>query len=328
MKLYPALLLSTALVFSACDADTAKKTKAPAQREALMGLGKDSEYRVETPTAFTGVKQVVIGGFKVGFVEQTKTTVQSEDDIGSSTANVALKGVDSQVMQRITDAAYGDFIARLQKRGYKVIERTALIENRDYAKANHKKSPLREEMTLQGDDATVLYFAPRGVEGLYFTGETGRSGGFGFSNPQIAAINFAEENKTPVLFVTYQMGFAAHGNAKGVEHNVTQQIAALPEGGVRMVGGSGGDFTSSNGHIALAQSVTTEASYGEVKGTTSRTSRGLESASNLFSAVLGGGKNQTRTFEVTASPSKYQAAALKVLAKANDKLTAKMQALR
>lgn len=329
MKLFSTVLLSVMLIVSACAGDTATRSKTSTQKSSLTGLGKDSEYRVETPSAFSGINQVVIGGFKIGFLEQTKTTVTSAEGSGNATANVQLKAVDASVKQHIADAAYGDFIARLQKRGYKVIERTALIENRDYAKANKERSPLREEATFAGEEAVIRYVAPRGMEGIYFTGEAGRSGGFGFSNPQIAAINFAKENHTPVVFVTYYVDFAQSAkDTPSAEVQVTPRVAATAGSGVRVVGGQGGDYDSSNGSVSLAQSVSSDTVFGVVSDTTSRTSKGLESASNLFSSVLGGSTNKTRDFDVKADAKKYQVEVLKVLAKSNDKLTAKIEALR
>lgn len=337
MTLTKALLISTSiLMLAACSVkSTDQGTKAQTASGGLFGLGTAADYDVTTEGAFKGVKQVVIGGFKVGYLEETKAAEKAGSGFGGkATAKVDLVGIDKALMQKITDSAYSDFVARLQKAGYTVVDRGALLQNRDYAKANKEKSPLREESSFFGADTTITYVAPTNVEGLYFTGESGRNGGFGFANPQVAAINFADENKTPVLFVTYQVDFAnkagGHGGWGSVNSSVEvgQGISVPTGGGVRLVGGQGGTFSSANGAILFGQPVSSDETFGTITNTTSDAAVGLETATNLFSAVLGGGTNQTRSFEVKADPAKYKAVALKVLAGANEKITAKMAALR
>ncbi|MBN8542734.1 MAG: hypothetical protein J0M34_00535 [Alphaproteobacteria bacterium] len=340
MKFTKALLISTSIILlAACSVQsTDKGTKAETRSGGLFGLGTAADYDVQTEGAFKNVKQVVIGGFKVGFLEETKASNKASGGLmgggfgGKSTAKVDLKGVDAALMQEITDAAYADFIAQLEKRGYTVADRGELLKNRDYANANKEKSPLREESSFLGADATITYVAPSNMEGLYFTGESGRSGGFGFGNPQVAAINFAEENKIPVVFVTYQVDFAnkagGHAGITTSAVEVGQGISVPPGGGVRIIGGQGGTFSSANGAILFGQPVSSSDTFGTIENTSTDAGVAVETAANIFSAVLGGGTNQTRSFEITAVPAKYKAVSLKVLGSANEKITAKMLSLR
>lgn len=343
MKLTKALLVSTSiLMLAACAVkSTETGTKAEERSGGFLGLSTAAEVDVQTEAAFKSVNKVVIGGFKVGFLEEMRASNKAGGGLmgggfgGKSTANVDLKGVDTALMQKITDAAYGDFVARLQKKGYTVIDRAELLKNRDYANANKEKSPLREESSMFfGADATITYLAPSSLDGLYFTGEAGRSGGFGFGNPQVASVNFAQENKIPVLFVTYEIDFAnksgGHGGWGSMSSSVEvgQGISVTPGGGVKLIGGHAGTFSTANGSMLFGQPVYSEETFGTIVNTSSDAGVAAETALNIFSAFAGAGTNQMRSFEITADPAKYQAVSLKVLAQANEKLTSKMAGLR
>ena len=316
--------ITTIVILTACSDDMNEAQRK--HRSSGVSAVDTTAYEVDKGAAFKDGKNVVIGSFKIGFLQEKKDvpikTVSDKDGKKLAIAapgDVKLTGVDGALMQRITDAAYADFTARLKKKGYAVTDRNALLKNRDFAHANKQTSPVRKEASLFGSDSTITYVAPSAHGNLYFVGESGESGGFGFSNPQVAAINYAEETKTQVLFVSYQLDFT--------DKEGSQKVSILPGNGIRMIGGKGDTFNTANGTILLGQPIFSDASCGEVIDKTAD-GKQAKSSLSLLKAVLGGGTEKTRAFEMKANPVKYQAVSVKLLADANEKLASKMTSLR
>jgi len=321
MKLSSVLVTMTTLVILTACSDTMNESTRK-HRQGGAPAVDTTTYEVDAGTAFKDVKNVVIGSFKIGFLEEKKDVpikLENEKNAEAVSGDVKLTHVDRALMQRITDAAYADFTTRLKKKGYTVTDRNALLKNRDFAHANKQTSPVRKEASFFGSGSTVTYVAPSAHGNLYFVGESGESGGFGFSNPLVAAINYAEETKTQVLFVTYQVDFTDKTGA--------QKLSIPPGNGIRMIGGKGDTFNTANGTILLGQHIISTASCGEVIDKTDDGKKATKSLS-LFKAVLGGGAEKASSFEMKANPEKYRAVSVKLLADANEKLTSKMTSLR
>lgn len=335
MKPLKYLAMGTALaLMSACAVQgTDAGTRPEEASGGLFGLSKADDLQVDTAAAFKDKKEVVIGGFHVAFLEEKKASNKAGGGLlgsgfgGKSSANMELKGVETAQFQAITETAYADFVARLKAAGYTVADRSVLANHDDFKGVSSEPSPIEEESNLLGMGVTQTVVAPASIGKIY-------DGGFGFSNPQVGAIGFADKTGTPVIFVTYTVDFAnkagGHGgywsNTSSLE--VGQGISLPPGGGLTFVGGQAGTFSSANGSIKLGQPVSSDETFGEVLNTNSEGYVAAEAAVNVIGLLGGVGSNQSRSFDVKADPAKYQAVASKVLADANGKLVGKMVSLR
>lgn len=327
-----ALLASTMLAACAVQG-TADGTKPEEASGGLFGLAKVDDITVETADAFKGKKEVVIGAFQIAFLEEKKASNKAGGGLfgggfgGKSSASLALSGVSTKKFQGITEAAYTDFVQRLEAAGYTVVDREKLATHEDFKDVSSENSPREEEGDLFGFGVTQTVVAPKAIGKIY-------EGGIGFGNPQVGATGFADKTKTPVLFVNYIVDFAnksgGHGgywsNSSSLE--VGQGISIPPGSGLNLVGGQAGTFSSANGSIKLGQPVFSTETFGEVVSTNSEEYVAAEAAVNVIGVLGGIGSNQSRSFEVKAEPKKYTEVATKVLGEANGKLVGKMQSLR
>jgi hypothetical protein len=328
-----------ALALGACSVTSTNQAVAPQESTGVFGI-KSADYAVETEKAFKGVNRVVIGSFKVGFLEEKRESRKAGGGLfgggfgGKSSAHVTLSGLTPELMQAITDAAYADFLKQLQAQGYTVEDRAQLLASADFAKANKQPSPLRQESSFFGSDNTLTYVAPKEIENLYFfMAETPETGGFGFSNPSVAAMGFADKNKLPVLSVTYLLDFVGstgHGGAFTSTSSLEiGQSMHVPSGyGITLIGGQAGSFSTNNGSVKLGQPVHTTATFGEIEQETGEGMVAAETALNVVSALAGAGTNQHRQFAIKANPDQYQNAATGVLKDANKRLIDKMKSLQ
>lgn len=327
-----ALLLASTMLTACAVQSTSGGTAPDEAKGGLFGLASADDLQVETAGAFKDKKEVVIGSFQISFLEEKKASKKAGGGLmgngfgGKSSAHLELTGLDTARFQAITEAAYADFVKKLQAAGYSVTDRTALANHEDFKGVSSEASPQREESSFFGSSVTQTTVAPKAIDRIY-------AGGFGFSNSLTGAAVVAEKTKVPVLFVTYTVDFAnagGHGGAWTMTSSVEvgQGISVPPGGGVTIVGGHMGTFSSAVGSVKLGQPVYSKTTFGEVVGTTSDAAVGLEAAVNVIGALGGVGTNQSRSFEVKANPAKYSEVTTKVLGDANSKLVDKMAALR
>jgi hypothetical protein len=333
MTLTKALITTSAIVLlSACAVTHQEGASKPEEASGgIFGMTKTADIEVDNESALKGRDKVIIAGYNVVFFEEKKASNKGGGGLmgsgfgGKSSANMDLVGVGNAEFQAATDAAYGDFIARLQKAGYTVYDRKALVESKEFSGAASDPSPKREESTWLGGGVTQTKVAPTAIGKIYDP-----MGGFAFSNPVGAATNFANTNNVPVLFVTYLVDFAnkagGHGgyfsNSSSLE--VAQGISIAPGSAISFVGGGGGTFDNRFATVKLGQAVYSEEKFAEVTATTSDAAKGLEVATNVIGLLGGIGSNQSRSFEVKADPAKYQAVTTQTLASANEKLVSTM----
>jgi hypothetical protein len=336
MKKSALALLLFAGVLAACSVQHTSGGTAPKEAKGgFLGLSKADAITVETPDAFKGKKEVIIGSFKIGFLEEKKESSKAGGGFGGrSSAHLKMNGVTTEVMQQITDAAYNDFVSKLKAAGYSVADRSPLLSSKEFGEVSSDVSPLREEASFFGSKNTLTYLSPTALGNkIYWHGEQGRMGGFAFANTMLGASTYADKAKTPVVFVSYLVDFA---NAEGSggrfsatsSIEVGQGLSVAPGGGVWIFGGQGGTFSNTNGAVKLGQAVYSTDSYGEIVKTSSDAAVAAETALNVATAVLGGGTNQSRSFEINADVKKYKAVSNKVLGEANSALTGKMGELR
>jgi hypothetical protein len=337
--MHPIKALTVAIAMTsiaACSVTSTNEVVKPVeQASGPFGMFTHDAVNVEGGKAFVGVKKVVIGSFKIGFITTKKEHAQAGGSGvgGNSTAMMELHGITPAVMQSITDKAYQDLLAQLQAAGYEVADRTQLASS-EFGKSASKASPFTEEASFFGSDNTVTYVAPASIGNLYFfMGETDQRNGFNFNTPDMAASGFADKNKLPVISVMYNLDFSSNKSETGAFASfsaveVGQALSVAPGSGIILIGGQGGTFSTTNGSVRLGQAIASPDPFGEIVNTSSDGMVVLETTVNAASALLGGGTNQSRDFSVAADPAKYSTGAANILKQTNADLIRSMQAAK
>jgi len=318
-------VLSIALIaiLAGCGVSAMDGTAKPGTAKGFLGAEKDP-IAIDTAKAFAGKNNVVIGSFKVGFYTYSKATQTagggffSSGGAGHASAKNTLVGVDNAVFQKITDAAYADFVSTLKAKGYNVVDRSTITGTSDYKGLSTKPTPDKED--VYGSD--VLFFAPNGLSVF--------DGGWSGAAAMGAFATIADKSGTPILDVTYTVNFA---NAAGAGVSVaTVQVGqgiSVPAGnGIYLWGGQGGTFSTNNGSIKLGQPVYSTDPFATVQDTSSDAGQAVGYAANVLSLAMGGGSSVSKDFTFTADPAKYETISKSVLSQANQKLIGAMAANR
>lgn len=335
----------TVLFLAGCMANSATQSgTAPARASGgFLGLGEASDFNVDTGKAFAGANKVVIGGFKVGFVESKIEKIKAGGGLmgsgfgGKSTAFLKLAGVDSATQQKLTDAAYADFVSKLKANGYEIVDRSTLMNHDEFKSVKMYDMPFEKDSSgLLNDYGMIRYFAPTafGKQSPIFIGEVaGETGGFGFANPMAPSSEFAKQTGIRVLNVTYVMDFANSEKYGGFARNsssvnVGQGLSIIPGALVGINGGHGGSFSTNVGVIRTGQAVYTTDEFATVEDVTGGTSKVVEKATNVIGILGGIGSNVSRKYDVKADGVKYAKYAGKVLTDTNSSFVAQMTSLR
>lgn len=311
------LFVLLALAVAGC-VTSSGSSMAPQASTGFMGI-KSDDIKVDTPKAFAGKKDVVIGSFKVGFVTYNKASQKAGGGLlggmaGRASAKTTLNGVSDATMQEITDAAYADFTSMLKANGYNVVSRSSITNTSEYKKVAVEKAPQREAESVLAMGSDITYFAPSGMP---LHGK-----GFAFSTPMIAFGSLGEKTGVPVLDVEYIVNFAnadgyggSHRNTAAV--NVGQGISVVSGSRVTAYGGQGGTFSTNIGTVSLGQPVYSTQEFATVAEMTTDGEK-----------ALGGATSVSREYAVNADPGKYEAISKSVLNQANKKLVGTMAANR
>jgi len=335
------LALPLALLMVACAVQSQDGImEAETRKGGFMGLATNDALEVDTPKAFSGTTKVVIGGFKVGFNESKRLSNKASGTFlssgfgGKSTGLVKLEGVDPEILQEITDRAYQDFQDGLTALGYTILPRSEFLSHAGYSGTKEYDFPyVSDNSGIFSSYGIGTFHSPRAIgpkQPIFLNEIDGVTGGIGFSNPMNAVAKFGEDTGIPVLNVTYLVDFAGAGGHAGVSYSslTVGQLMSVDKGIVGIGSGYMGTFSTKVGKITLGQPIGSDIPFATVSNTTSDVAVGVETATNVFSALLGGGTNQMREFVFQADPAKYQEAALDVLTKANKAFGEKMASLR
>jgi hypothetical protein len=316
--------------------------QAPESKGGFMGLSKADDVKVMTPKAFAGVDRVVIGNFVVGFATYKTASAKAGGGLtgngfgGKSTAKSALTGVDDATMQRITDAAYADFVASLEKQGYKIMDRAQLMNYADFKSTTSYPSPMEDSKGgIFGGKSVTKYFAPTSLGAIRsFADVPGYMGGFGFGNPMTGAAKFGKETGIKVISAVYVLDFAnadAYGGWARSSSSITvgQGLTVVPDyTKISIIGGDAGTFSTANGSLTLGQPVMSDKTFAQVSDATSGAAKGVEVATNIVGILGGIGSNSSREYTFAANPADYQAGSVEALQKANQAFIGKAVALR
>ena len=337
---YSFMLLAAVAMLAACAVkSTTEGTKPTEARSGLWGMNKADDLAVDNAKAFAGKNQVIIGSFKIGFLESKKDSAKAGSGMGGkSTAKTELTGVTPEIFRAVTNAAYADFVAKLQSSGYTVVDNAAFLASADYASLQGSPNPTTEEASFFGATHDITFVAPDRFRDIkFFMGEAGKGTGLSAigNNPYVAAVKYAKSSGTPVISVYYTIDYV---NAEGSSSSyaltssisVGQGISTTIGSGVMFIGGeAGGTFgPNPNGSIKLGQGIGSDQKFGELVTTSTGAGVAAETALNLMTAVLGGGTNQTRSYEIKADPVAYQTVATAVVQQTNAALIGKMASMK
>jgi len=336
------LAVSSVILVTACGVSSGDGVMSRGENTGgFMGLTTLDSVEVDGKSAFKGVNDVVIGAFKVGFVDSSVAKRKAGGGLlgsgfgGKASGKVKLVGVSDTVKQQITDAAYSDFLTQLKSNGYNVVNRSAFTSSDEYKGAKKYSFPYKaDDSGMFSEYGVSTYYQAKalGSEGLVFMNDIpGVTGGI-FGSASAAAAKYAAEGGTPVASATYLVDFAAadgHGNNWTSSASVQiGQSLAITTGNVQITKDHTGSFSAGTAYAKVGQPVQYDKQYGEVSDTTSTGMSVAQGAANALSLLSGGGTNSSKNYEIKANASKYKAGAISILKDANKALVAKGASLR
>jgi hypothetical protein len=308
--------------------------------------GNSEPIKVSGAEAVKGTTQIAIGAFNVGFifqsVDQTATSGGLMGAFGGATkTKSSLVGVTPQMMQKVADDAYADFVVQLAAKGFTAQAPAALFGHATMINPHAQPAPVEINVTLEkGSKGKVTYFKPTALPALIlipgdFTGSGMSSIGINMAAGQAnyALSTYAKASGVPVIDVTYMIDFSN-----------TQRPGAFSFGGLKVNSGvsvSAGysrlSLLAANGKhsvLTINQPVAVVGEFIDQRDTTSgfgKTSQTVGNVAGGIAAGLGFGGmrfGKTREYEFSAKPGNYEAGATKAATLANALLTDRLAGLR
>lgn len=309
----------------------------------FLGLSTREPIEVDGDSAFKSVQKVVVGSFKVGFVESSANSNKAGGGLlggggfgGKATGNARLDGVSDAQKQAITEAAYKDFISKLQASGYQVVDRSGFVASSQYEGAKKYEFPYNsDDSSFLSSYGVTKFYQPSsfGSQGVFFMNDIqGVTGGFAFGNGQLAAAEYATANGVAVVGATYVVDFAStdgHGGRWSTTASIqVGQNLAVTSGNVKFVVGTSSSFTNGTGTLTLGQPIASTETFGTVETTTSDANVAVQETLNVLSVLTGGGSSRSREYTIHADGAKYSTISQGLLTQANSKMLSKASALR
>lgn len=315
-----------------------------AQPYLLAAAGDDAPLKISSGQAVKGTQAVVIGAFNVGFIFSSIDKTQATGGMigafgGTTRAKSVLEGVTPEMMQAITDAAYADFKAQLEAKGFTVADAAAMFASPAFARVKPVPSPYDAKVQLdKKSTGKATYYKAAALPGLVMlpgdivaSGFSGMGMAMSSGYTQSGMSEHAKSSGQAVIDVAYLIDFS---NAK--------RPGAFSFGGVKITSGMSivDDYSKMNvvgtsGKMAtftLNQPVAVEGDFAEMKDVTK--DAGLQKAANIFgglaaAAGYGGLRfGKSKTFAFTAKPGIYEQGAIKAATLANARLVEQLAALR
>src|SRR5688572_5377872 len=174
-----------------------------------------------------GAKRVAVPGYRVIFTTRTKVVANAEDWLGGvgggrssgakASMEVVLGNVDFATLQKITDAAYADFIDELKAGGVEVVPLEAITASPSFQKLKMTGSTADKPYTKKSRDAKTSYVvaSPAAIP-LWFTNFDGDISDQGMGQTNIRALlSMARELDALILFPIMHVDFASVGGSGG-----------------------------------------------------------------------------------------------------------------
>lgn len=174
-----------------------------------------------------GAKRVAVPGYRVIFTTRSKVVANAEDWLGGvgggrssgakATMEVVLGNVDFATLQKITDAAYADFLDDLKSSGIEVVPTETILASPNFAKMKMTGSTAEKPYTKRSRDAKTHYLvtSPTAIP-LWFTNWDGDISDQGMGQTNIRALlSMAKELDAILLFPIMHVDFASLGSSGG-----------------------------------------------------------------------------------------------------------------
>jgi hypothetical protein len=330
------LLLPLVFLLSACGVSSSDGVVARgANTSGFMGLSENDAVQIDGASSMTGIRNVVIGSFKVGFIDSSQQHKKAKSGIlssgigGNATGNVKLEGISPQVKKDVTEAAYNDFVSKLTANGFNVVSRSTLTSSTQYQNASKTDFPYVDDTSaILSSYGQTVYYLPSslGSQGIMLMNDVPGSNGFaGLGSADSKMADFASKNNIAVVSATYLIDFAAAGGHESVMSASVKvgQNLAVTQGTVKFVRGGTSSFTNGTPTVSLGQPVESGKEFGTVIDDSSTAGIAVQEAANVVGVLLGGGTNRYRDYIIQADPVRYKAQTVEVLSRANTTMLSK-----
>jgi hypothetical protein len=171
--------------------------------------------------------RVVIPGYRVAFVTRNKVSARAEDWLGGvgggsssgakASMEVFLGNVKLEALQSIADAAYADFVTKMQATGVEVVSLEAMKASPSFQKLKLADVSKPYTKVLPGGQTHVLIVSPAALP-LWFTNWDGGITDQGMSQGNTKALMaLSKELDASLLFPTIMVDFSVlsgSGNSK------------------------------------------------------------------------------------------------------------------
>ncbi|MBS0255065.1 MAG: hypothetical protein JSS36_07635 [Proteobacteria bacterium] len=257
----------------------------------------DGPTWTEHADSFKGASQVVLGQFTVVFL--TKSVSYSGGGF-LSTSNSAkaigqLAGVDPATYQRVTDAVFEDFKAKLARAGITLADPAAYYASKYYQKVRSEDQghpvtvPLDDKQSVEGQawwPSALPHHDNMALTMRFMDANT--------TNVYTAQYDYARTAKLPVLNVVYVVDFAEPAKSTGggvfQKLDVKAELAISPRGSqIQLM-----DTSGKVGKVVLNKPIVEGGTFAEIKDITSGLQKGAETVQmlgNIGGAIFGKGSN-------------------------------------
>lgn len=298
-----------------------------------------SPVKVTAAKTIQGTNRVVIGQFTVGYLIERRDSQSIRGGLlggggnGSSSVISYLDGYDRADLQKVADAAYVDFVAKLKAQGFTVEDRAAFAA----AVANAPvEENLQETTTLTGKDdkaKVILVGASQTGPLRMLPGDVVR-GGFGAYGNVLnggrvltAQQGYAKASGVRVIDVVYMVNFASakeYASWNFAKVKTKASMALLPEQTkVTVVAEKG-----TPGVVALKEPVVVGGDF-FTSSSAMTTGNKIDNVLGKAIGILGGvGVNSYNKVKFTAAPGLYAPGAMQLTSDGNTFITAQLAALR
>lgn len=312
----------------------------------IVAWAADGPVKVSGKDAVKGATSVAIGAFNVGFIfestDQTKATGGMIGAFGGTTkAKSTLVGVTPEMMQKVADAAYADFVGQLTAAGLSVQDPAAVFAAPELAKPHGQVSPLDVGIMLEKKSkGKATYVKASALPTLIML--PGDFQGSGFSSMGLsmeagqasyALSNYAKAAGVPVIDVTYLIDFSDQKRPGAFSLggiSVNANLSVTPGFSRMTVLGANGKTVT----VTLTEGISVDGDFIDKRDASSGTAKTTQAAANvaggLMAAMGHGGMmfGKTRKFEFNAKPGNYETGATKAASLANQRLVEQINALK
>lgn len=296
--------------------------------------------------ALQGLQKVAVVAFNVGFIFESVDATQATGGLmgafgGTTKAKSELVGVTPEMMQKVADASYSDFVGQLASAGFAVVDPAAVFGDPAFAKVDGIETPAEINIALEKKSTgKAIYYKPSQLpiqvllsgdfvgSGLSSMGLTMTAGQ---NSAQVGA--YAKASGTPAIDVTYLIDFSDQKRPGAFSFDgikVNANLSVVPGfSRVSAVGPAGKTNT-----VTLGQPVSVDGDFIEVADASSGVDKTTQAAANVaggLAAVAGlGGLHfgKTRKFQFTAKPGNYEEGAIKAASLASERVVGAMVSQR